>query len=350
MGQKLKATVRRADGTRTSGRRRERYASSRRGWGIRRPTKGQRPSIAGPQGTCTCGDRAARPECLCRDPGFGRVAGAPRGAGRKPGSLSAPGAVLATVAREPREGGSIAAGRACGNGGAEISRLARPPRPTLGTPDPRGRGTWDVVPTRPSLPSPLPAPVVFRAGRPGVPGGPGSAPPAPRRGRCSCRSRARGPGGSRPGAGSRGSRATPPRRGRLGGVKMAAAARGSGPRSSRAPLTAAPAGRGCVPAGVGQDGRGRQPTPPPGRGGRSGRRCGHPRHCPGGARRRLVRQRSGAGGTPEADPQSVHLGADPHQGKAGREQRGRREEAAGEGDRGRPGAGSAPADPRSVRR
>ena len=74
VGQKLKATVRRADGTRTSGQRRERYASSQRGWGIRRPTKGQRPSIAGPQGTCTRGDRAARPECLCRDLGFGRVA------------------------------------------------------------------------------------------------------------------------------------------------------------------------------------------------------------------------------------------------------------------------------------
>lgn len=141
VGQKLKATVGRADGTRTSGRRRERYASSQRGWGIRRPTKGQRPSISGPQGTCTRGDRAARPKCLCRDPGFGRVAGAPRGAGRKPRSLSAPGAILATVAREPREGGSIAAGRACGNWGAEVSRLSRPARLTLGNPDPRERGT-----------------------------------------------------------------------------------------------------------------------------------------------------------------------------------------------------------------
>lgn len=53
------------------------------------------------------------------------MAGAPRGAGRKLGSLSTPGAVLAAAAREPREGASLLPGLR--GWAAEASRLPRPP-------------------------------------------------------------------------------------------------------------------------------------------------------------------------------------------------------------------------------
>lgn len=88
---------------------------------------------------------------------------------------------------------------------------------------------------------------------------------------------------------------------------------GRGRRPGAHPLTG-----GAVPAGAGEDGRGRRPAPSPGGRGRHGcraQRRGRPRCRLGGARRGFVRQRSGAGGASETDPQGVHLGAAPDQGE-----------------------------------
>lgn len=71
VGQKLKATVGRAERTRTPRRRRERYGSAEKGSGVRRQ-RGQRPSTSGPEGTFTRGNCAARPKCLWRDSGSRR--------------------------------------------------------------------------------------------------------------------------------------------------------------------------------------------------------------------------------------------------------------------------------------
>lgn len=155
-----------------------------------------------------------------------------------------------------------------------------------------------------------------------------------------CVPRPGGPGGPRP-VGEPGGPA-----GRAPGPADPPRASGGGGRWRRlgAPPTdrrRRPAGRCCVPAGAGEDGRGRRPAPSSGGRGRPGcraQRRGHPRCCLGGAGRGFVRQRSGARGSSETDPQSVHLGAAPDQGEAGR---------AGRGAEGGevPGALGAPGDP-----